>query len=651
MIPVIISNNSGRGKRATGGAVFKRVTEYIEKERAERGPTMTADCVLDSRSAAVEMEAVAHGAPRCKDPALHIVLSWQQGEHPTEQQQREAVATVLDNLRDKDGRDMSGHQWVATLHRETDNDHLHILINRVDPETMRTVSPEWSERSLHKAAREIEAAQGWKEDSGLMKWDAQQRRAVKTPQVEREQQKSDRLPEKAARMEAHSYSESLTGYVKSSGVEKELRQILKDERATWADVQYSLGRHGLEIRKAEKGGYTITDGEQHTKASDALRGVFSGKENRARLDRLGDWSVGVRDVAEQTYSPQREPQYEQRTANKEAQAQAAGAEKQQAEKPAPSRRDDPAATAERERRAEERKQAREALWGRYQETKREWAKTHPGPSKEAISRGYAQIRADLKGEREWIRATTKKGSEARAVAQSVAAFRAIERRDQFRESITQQRAAVRPPEWRTWVEQQANQGDKAAQAQMKGWHYTQQRTSEPVRQKLEATDRQAPARNEGVTHGVEWRRRWFLGGTEYKIDGKAAVIDKGDKIKLVGARKADDRAVALAIGLQAEKRGGNVRVDGSRAFKERVADIAADRGIYAKFEDRQMQARYEQRKAEQRQAIRPDKGQKQAQTPEARRPTAQAVVAREREQQKQQQQQKQKRGVSRLWRG
>lgn len=644
MIPVIIQNNGGKGKRASGGAVFKRVAEYIEKERAERGPTLTADCVLDSRSAAVEMEAVAHGAPRCKDPALHVVLSWQQGEHPTEQQQRESVATVLDNLRDKDGRDMSGHQWVATLHRETDNDHLHILINRVDPETMRTVSPEWSERSLHKAAREIEAAQGWKEDPGLMKWDAQQERAVKTPQVEREQQKADRLPEKAARMEAHSYSESLAGYVKSSGVEKELHQLLKDERTNWADVQYTLGRHGLELNKAEKGGYTVTDGERHTKASDSLRGIFSGKENRARLDRLGDWSGGVREVAERTYSPQREPQHDQRAANKEPPPQAANAEKQQAEKPAPYRRDDPAATAERERRAEERKQAREALWGRYQQEKQEWAKTHPGPSKEAISRGYAQIRADLKGEREWIRATTRRGSNDRAVAQSVAAFRAIERRDQFRQSIAQQRAAARPPEWRAWVEQQANQGDKAAQSQMRGWQYAQQRTSEPVRQRLEATDRQTPARNDGITQGVEWRRRWFLGGTEYKIDGKAAVIDKGDKIKIVAGQRADDRAVALAIGLQAEKRGGNVQIDGSRAFKERVADIAAKRGMSVKFEDRHTQAQFEKCKAE----LRPEKKQESGQ---ARRPTVQAVVAREREQQKQQQQQKQKRGVSRLWRG
>ena len=80
----------------------------------------------------------------------------------------------------------------------------------------------------------------------------------------------------------------------------------------------------------------------------------------------------------------------------------------------------------------------------------------------------------------------------------------------------------------------------------------------------------------------------------------------------------------------------------SAAFKDRVADIAARRGMSVKFEDRRTQAQFEKRKNE----LRPERKQE---TGQARRPTVQAVVAREREQQKQQQ--KQQRGISRLWRG
>ena len=627
MIPKNISARGG-GKRANGAAVFNRVAKYIEKEGGERGKTLTADCVLDARTAAVEMEAVAHTCPGCKEPAMHVVLSWQADEHPTERQQRDAVETVLKNL-SRDGRDMSEHQWIAVLHKETEQDHLHILINRVHPETGRAVAPEWVDRSLHKAGREIEAAQGWRETPGLMKWSKERGQAIPTPAVEREAQQAKRKPERAANMESHSYSESLFSYVKSTGAEKELRQILRGDDATWADVQYSLGRHGLQLERAAKGGFTVTDGQNRVKASDAFRSVFSGKENRDRLERLGEWSPGDRGIAENIYSRHREPQQPEKEAVKEIPQQWQETPREQAR---PYRRDDPAAQERRARQAEERKQARAVLWDRYQEEKRAWAKKYSPPDKKWVAARYKQISADLKAERELIRRRTKPRTQERIVAQSVAAFRAMERRDALRESLAEQRKASRPPGWQAWVIDQAQAGDKAAQSQLRAWQYAKSRTPEPVRERLEANDRQAPTRNDGVTAGVQWRRRWFLGGVEYKIDGKAAVIDKGDKIKIVGKGRASDQAIALGVALQAAKRGGNVRITGNRQFKERAADIAAQRGLFVKFEDRRAQQRYEMQRGQQAQQRSQVRRQKDY---EVRRPSVAAVVARQRDQEKQ----------------
>lgn len=627
MIPKNISARGG-GKRASGAAVFNRVAKYIEKEGAERGKTLTADCVLDARTAAAEMEAVAHMCPECKEPAMHVVLSWQADEHPTERQQRDAVETVLKNL-SRDGRDMSEHQWIAVLHKETDQDHLHILINRVHPETWRAVAPEWVDRSLHKAGREIEAAQGWRETPGLMKWSKEQGQAVPTPAIERDAQQAKRKPERAANMEAHSYSESLFSYVKSTGAEKELRQILRGDEATWADVQYSLGRHGLELERAEKGGFTVTDGQNRVKASDAFRSVFSGKENRARLERLGEWSPGDRGIAENTYSRHREPQKPEKASVKEIPQQA---QEKPREQDRPYRRDDPAAQERRARQAEERKQARAVLWDRYQEEKRAWATKYSPPDKKWVAERYKQISADLKAERELIRRRTKPRTQERIVAQSVAAFRAMERRDTLRQSLAEQRKASRPPGWQTWVIDQAQAGDKAAQSQLRSWQYAKSLTPEPMRERLETNDRQTSTRNDGVTAGVQWRRRWFLGGVEYKIDGKAAVIDKGDKIKIVGKGRASDQAIALGVALQAAKRGGNVRITGNRQFKERAADIAAQRGLFVKFEDRRAQQRYEAQRGQQAQQRSQAGRQKDY---EVRRPSVAAVVSRQRDQDKQ----------------
>ncbi len=627
MIPKNISARGG-GRRASGAAVFNRVAGYIEKQGDERGVTLTADCVLDARTAAAEMEAVAHTCPGCKEPAMHVVLSWQADEHPTERQQRDAVETVLKNL-SRDGRSMSEHQWIAVLHKETDQDHLHILINRVHPENGRAVAPEWADRSLHKAGREIEAAQGWRETPGLMKWSKERGQAVPTPAVEREAQQAKRQPERAANMESHSYSESLFSYVKSTGAEKELRQILRGDNATWADVQYSLGRHGLQLERAEKGGFTVTDGQNRVKASDALRSLFSGKENRERLERLGEWLSGDRGLAENTYSRHREPQRPEKEPAREIPQQA---QEKPRERTQPYRRDDPAAQERRARQAEERKQARTVLWDRYQEEKRAWAKKDPGPDKRWVAERYKQIGADLKAERAAIRQRTRPRGQERIVAQSVAAFRAMERRDTLRESLAEQRKASRPPGWQAWVIDQAQAGDKAAQSQLRSWQYAKSRTPEPVRERLEANDRQAQTRNDGVTAGVQWRRRWFLGGVEYKIDGKAAVIDKGDKIKIVGKGRASDQAIALGVALQAAKRGGNVRIAGNRQFKERAADIAAQRGLFVKFEDRRAQQRYEAQRGQQAQQRSQARRQKDY---EVRRPSVMAVVSRQREQDKQ----------------
>ena len=612
MIPKIIPTKAG-GARAGGGAVFGRVANYItEKAEHERGQVLMADCVLSAETAVTEMEAVAFEAPRCKEPAMHVVLAWHPGEHPSEQQQRDAVGHVLASLQDKDGYNMSAHQWVAVLHTDKDHDHLHILINRVNPDTGRTVSPAWSQRSLHKAAREIEAAQGWKETPGLSKWSKELNQAVPTPAAELV---AGRTPEKAARMEAHQTAESLTGYVQRSGVARELGEVLKDSRATWADVQRTLGRHGLELHKGEKGGFTVSDGGVHAKASNALRSVFSGKEARARLERLGEWVGADKGEQRNAYTPNREPEPREQSA----------------------RRNDPQAEQRRAERAEERAQARAALRERYEKERGEWTRNRPPPSREAIKERFKQINDELKAERQGIRKRTAPKSNARIAAESVAAFRKMEKEDKLRAELAAERQANRPPSWQAWVTDKANAGDKAAQAQMRGWEYARKRTPDAVREPVERNEQRQSPRNEGVTAGVEWRRRWFIGGVEYKIDGKAAVIDKGANLKLVGGSRADDRSIALMLSLQAAKTGGVVGVTGSREFKERAAWVAAEKGLSVKFADPKLQAHYDAQKAQIKQfnQLRAEaRKPQQKQQDEARRPTKQAIITQRQREQK-----------------
>ncbi len=57
-------------------------------------------------------------------------------------------------------------KYVIAVHGDTANAHLHVAVNRVDPETYRAVSPFRDYIQLDRAMREIELAQGWSHDRG-----------------------------------------------------------------------------------------------------------------------------------------------------------------------------------------------------------------------------------------------------------------------------------------------------------------------------------------------------------------------------------------------------------------------------------------------------------------------------------------------------
>jgi hypothetical protein len=103
-----------------------------------------------------EMVALAIEATRSKDPVDHWLLSWKEGEQPTQAQCNEAVEILKRNL------GMSSvYLAVFALHRNTENYHLHVVLNRVHPDTLRVEDKGWCIDKAHKAIAEIIHAQGW----------------------------------------------------------------------------------------------------------------------------------------------------------------------------------------------------------------------------------------------------------------------------------------------------------------------------------------------------------------------------------------------------------------------------------------------------------------------------------------------------------
>jgi hypothetical protein len=83
-------------RRGDGGSSFRNLAEYLGRER-EHGTVLVGLNVASVETAAREMELTA-SASRCRDPVMHLLLSWQEDERPTDDQMVAAARHALKGL-------------------------------------------------------------------------------------------------------------------------------------------------------------------------------------------------------------------------------------------------------------------------------------------------------------------------------------------------------------------------------------------------------------------------------------------------------------------------------------------------------------------------------------------------------------------------
>ena len=118
--------------RKHGAGSFKDSVNYNlglsrkDKDKVEYVNTLD---VFEPSMAIQEMESLALENTRSADPVFNCILSWRENEIPSHGQADEAVQIVLREL------GLEGCQVHYALHRNTENLHMHICVNRIDPET------------------------------------------------------------------------------------------------------------------------------------------------------------------------------------------------------------------------------------------------------------------------------------------------------------------------------------------------------------------------------------------------------------------------------------------------------------------------------------------------------------------------------------
>ena len=83
----------------------------------------------------LEIERLSYENVWSKKPALHFMFSWRSEESPTNEQTDEAAEIAIEEL------NLEGGQTLWALQKSTENLHVHVVVNRVSPDTFKAIRP------------------------------------------------------------------------------------------------------------------------------------------------------------------------------------------------------------------------------------------------------------------------------------------------------------------------------------------------------------------------------------------------------------------------------------------------------------------------------------------------------------------------------
>lgn len=232
----------------------------------------------------MEMIALARESAHSNMPVQHWMFSWQESEQPTREQVEELVDVFLERM------DLTGHQTVYGLHYDTDNYHLHIAVNRMNPDRGKVVQPHrgFDIREAHKIAAFIEHKQGWAGEENSMY------AVLEDGELVRRRTAREIKPRQAALDFEHA-----TGEKSAQRIAQERGHSAIKNAKSWAELHEKLAAVGLRFEKKGSGAIIFV-GEIAVKASSVDRAFSMGK----LCKKLGDFEEGSYSDALEKITPE-----------------------------------------------------------------------------------------------------------------------------------------------------------------------------------------------------------------------------------------------------------------------------------------------------------------------------------------------------------
>ena len=253
---------------ATKAARVEGLADYAQRPT---GDDLREKCIHDgargfftiTRNAQkAEMLALAQNSTHSKDPINHYVLSWREGEQPTPAQIEDAVDLFLDTM------GLVGHQTLYGLHADTDNVHLHLMVNRVHPITRKVIeiNKGFDLEALHRAVARIEHVQGWRRET------RGRYRVQADGTVQRVNRSAPAGPEEPVPTHGrnHRGNRHASGEKSAERIATDLAEPTIRAATSWTDLHTCLAALGLRYQRKGSGA-VLWVGETAVKASRAAR--------------------------------------------------------------------------------------------------------------------------------------------------------------------------------------------------------------------------------------------------------------------------------------------------------------------------------------------------------------------------------------------
>jgi hypothetical protein len=221
-------------KRQARGS-FGRLAEYIaaasdKGEKLDQFWTVNCnagDTIEDLNHCINEVEATQALNTRAKsNKTYHLIASFRD-EKPSP----EALIDIEKQL--ATALEFEDHQRVVATHQNTDNFHMHIAFNRINPKTKKLNHTPNDFKALESACRAIEAQHDLKTDKGHAD-------VLERPST----------PSKAQDMEAHTWEQSFASYVQALAPELEKH---RKSAKKWKDLHDGFAEYGLRLQKKGNG--------------------------------------------------------------------------------------------------------------------------------------------------------------------------------------------------------------------------------------------------------------------------------------------------------------------------------------------------------------------------------------------------------------